>query len=250
MSSCSVAQPINVPGIANVAVRSEQWLGAGSIKPPICSEVCSVGGEPGAAVDQSICGQPGDVSVSWDSRSYLLSQYEGTCATTPFGTSDYECVDYAAGAIFLAGQTLSLDVDLSGVGCGCNAAIYLVSMPQNRAKGTCANDYCANTPTPLRPTAIHLRPSTPLPRQVTVYSERARAHVALCTEHVTAFDGDGELIHPPCPQIAMPTQFVAWAAPNWTCSRATGLHGSRRYMWRTIRTARAMAVCARPQCPA
>jgi len=32
-------------------------------------------------------------------------------------------------------------VDLSGVGCGCNAAIYLVSMPQNRAKGTCANDY-------------------------------------------------------------------------------------------------------------
>ena len=63
----------------------------------------------------------------------------------PFGhptPTDYECVEYSAGAVSLAGKTLSFEVDLSGAGCGCNAAIYLVAMPQNADPSTCHDFYC------------------------------------------------------------------------------------------------------------
>jgi len=101
--------------------------------------MCSVGGAEG--VNTQVCGEEGNLAVSFDSRSYLLTEYAGQCTNTPFATQDYECVDYAAGAVQLSGKTLSFDVDLSGVGCGCNAALYLVSMPQSSEKGNCGNDY-------------------------------------------------------------------------------------------------------------
>ena len=40
-----------------------------------------------------------------------------------------------------ASQTLSYTVDLSKVGCACNAALYLVAMPYHD-KDTCGDYYC------------------------------------------------------------------------------------------------------------
>ena len=43
----------------------------------------------------------------------------------------------------LPGKTLSFTMDLDGAGCGCNVAPYMVSMHQNRQRGSCSSDYCA-----------------------------------------------------------------------------------------------------------
>jgi hypothetical protein len=48
---------------------------------------------------------------------------------------------------YLLGKTISFDVDLSGIACGCNAALYLISMPAVTSAGesdptTCGDYYC------------------------------------------------------------------------------------------------------------
>ena len=52
--------------------------------------------------------------------------------------------DWGGGAFKLAGKTLSFSIDLSGAGCGCNAAVYLVAMPQNPDATVC-KDHCKRT---------------------------------------------------------------------------------------------------------
>jgi hypothetical protein len=42
----------------------------------------------------------------------------------------------------LLGNTLRYTIDLAGAGCGCNAAVYLVSMKQNTQVSTCGDYYC------------------------------------------------------------------------------------------------------------
>ena len=42
----------------------------------------------------------------------------------------------------LLGHKMRYRVDLSGAGCGCNAALYLVSMRQNEQESTCGDYYC------------------------------------------------------------------------------------------------------------
>jgi len=63
---------------------------------------------------------------------------------TYFGTScqegPYDQTSYLP--LQLLGKRISWTTDVSGTGCGCNAAMYLVSMPQNQQKGTCNDYYC------------------------------------------------------------------------------------------------------------
>ena len=43
----------------------------------------------------------------------------------------------------MLGREISFTIDLSAAECGCNAAVYLVSMKQNKEPGTCDGDfYC------------------------------------------------------------------------------------------------------------
>lgn len=62
-----------------------------------------------------------------------------------FGTDcvegDYQQAHYAK--VNLLGKTMSWTTDVSGTGCGCNAALYLTSMAQSSAPGGCKGDfYC------------------------------------------------------------------------------------------------------------
>ena len=135
MPDCGIVQAVDVPGVAAAVVRSTQnTAGGDSLLAPICAESCGT--------DEDACGDVGALSVPFDTRSYLLREYlPGKCSSTRLGGLNYECVDYAQGAVYLSGKTLSFEVDLGGVGCGCNAALYLVSMPQSHDAGKCANDY-------------------------------------------------------------------------------------------------------------
>ena len=104
------------------------------------------------AVDctEQSCGEDGGdgapIPVRFNSRSYVLADgttSETQCASERFGASaSYGCVDYASGAYHLAGKSLSFTVDLSHADCGCNAAVYLVAMPQNPKPTACGDYYC------------------------------------------------------------------------------------------------------------
>ena len=82
------------------------------------------------------------LDVKFGSRSYLLKEYNGSCDSSPLGAGEYGCVDYKEGAMYLSGKTLSVEVDVSSTPCGCNAAFYLVSMPQSEDVSSCGDYYC------------------------------------------------------------------------------------------------------------
>lgn len=177
-SSCGVVQAVDLPSVASAVVRSEQNTKSGpalSLE-PICS-ACASGTH--SSTDASTCAEPsGALRVPYNTRSYFLSEHdENSCAAHPFQRHHYECVDYAHGAIYVAGKTLSFNVDLSTSPCGCvsfasltlpalfslsrcshvltpaaalnsaralpqNAALYLVSMPQATNASACFDKYC------------------------------------------------------------------------------------------------------------
>ena len=110
--------------------------------------------------ESSTCGEALD--IRYNSRSYLLAsggaakdaaaaaEAATDCDGHPLGEidgggkklADYSCVRYGAGALHLAGKSLTWTVDLSGAGCGCNAALYLTAMPQNLDPTVCKDYYC------------------------------------------------------------------------------------------------------------
>ena len=155
--SCDVVQSVDLPGLASAIVRSEQNTKDGPplSLDPACPAACAADGP--SSENPAACGmEQGSLSVPFNTRSYLLSEYaEGSCTGSPFQHHEYSCVDYAHGASYLSGKTLEFDVDLSAVGCGCNAALYLVSMPQAENRTMC-HDYCAYEPVSIPPTACRL----------------------------------------------------------------------------------------------
>merc|ERR1719335_961100 len=42
----------------------------------------------------------------------------------------------------LLGKRFSYTTDMSGAGCGCNAALYLTSLPQSSSASDCGDYYC------------------------------------------------------------------------------------------------------------
>jgi hypothetical protein len=66
-----------------------------------------------------------------DSRSYFASN----CTAGHYDFKQYV-------ALNLLGKTMRYTTDLSGAGCGCNAAFYLTSMRQNERPSQCFDYYC------------------------------------------------------------------------------------------------------------
>ena len=142
MTSCSVKEP---SGCSYAGAECSK----GGLDP-------QCGSAAGSECAETPCAADGALDVRFNSRTYVLSKGIGaasaavaeTRARSCDGTSlkddgtptDYSCVDYRAGAFHLAGKRLSFTVDVSGSGCGCNAAVYLVSMPQNPDATVC-KDY-------------------------------------------------------------------------------------------------------------
>jgi len=73
----------------------------------------------------------GGLVATMRSRTYFGS----SCASDSFDNAEYA-------SLKLLGKTLSYAVNLASAGCGCNAALYLTSLPQNLDKGTCGDYYC------------------------------------------------------------------------------------------------------------
>jgi hypothetical protein len=119
--------------------------------------VCASASTDGHFEDATCAAVADELAVPFNTRSYVQAHYDGACDHVGFGGFDYRCVDYDAGALHLSGTTLSFEVDLSADGCGCNAAVYLVSMPQSDDASACADFYCdANDVCGARCTEIDL----------------------------------------------------------------------------------------------
>ena len=139
----SLVKPIGFPDLQGL-VRSRQ--NTFDDAPFSLDPVCAARQSDDSFVEAPCSDDASTLRVPFGTRSYALRRYDdASCADTSFGDS-YSCVDYARGAYFLAGRTLSFTIDLSGDGCGCNAAVYLVSMPQSPSATACGDRYCdANT---------------------------------------------------------------------------------------------------------
>jgi len=73
----------------------------------------------------------GELEAHMDARAYFADE------CTP---GKYDHKQYLA--LNLLGKTMRYTVDLTGAGCGCNAAFYLTSMRQNTQPSECSDYYC------------------------------------------------------------------------------------------------------------
>ena len=73
-------------------------------------------------------------------RIYFAEDHGGAASNLP-ACKSHSDVSYSGWS--LLGREISFTIDLSAAECGCNAAVYLVSMKQNKEPGTCDGDfYC------------------------------------------------------------------------------------------------------------
>jgi len=86
-------------------------------------------GWPNGAIPLEVQGN--DITVHMDGRAYFAD----ACTAGSYDHNQYL-------ALPLLGRKLVYTIDLSGAGCGCNAAMYLTSMKQNTQVSTCNDYYC------------------------------------------------------------------------------------------------------------
>lgn len=106
--------PGNVPvqGLGEVALVPTGWMSDDGVASPVLVDRNSLVPHMGA-------------------RAYFAD----TCTAGIYNHSQYM-------ALNLLGKKMRFTVDLSGAGCGCNAALYLVSMRQNTQPSDCHDYYC------------------------------------------------------------------------------------------------------------
>jgi len=86
---------------------------------------------PGQDVGSLEIGADGSVVAHMDARVY----FSDSCTEGSYDHTKYL-------GLKLLGKTLKFTTDISGAGCGCNAALYLVSMKQNPDISSCNDYYC------------------------------------------------------------------------------------------------------------
>mmetsp|Transcript_38904 Transcript_38904/g.112369 ORF Transcript_38904/g.112369 Transcript_38904/m.112369 type:complete len:459 (+) Transcript_38904:2-1378(+) len=75
--------------------------------------------------------QDGIIHTQMRSRAYFAS----SCTAGEYDNQQYLALDFR-------GKTFRYTTDLSQAGCGCNAALYLTSMRQNKKPSECGDYYC------------------------------------------------------------------------------------------------------------
>mmetsp|Transcript_46453 Transcript_46453/g.101419 ORF Transcript_46453/g.101419 Transcript_46453/m.101419 type:complete len:511 (-) Transcript_46453:193-1725(-) len=118
VAALAVKTVADCPGTLDVAGQGQVHL------------VPSPTGRGGAQPKTEVHGFTAIVS-SVGSRAYFASN----CKAGVYDNEEYL-------AINLLDKTLSYTVDLTSSGCGCNAALYLVSMRQNADPSRCGDHYC------------------------------------------------------------------------------------------------------------
>jgi len=107
---------IDIPGFGQVALVNAER---------------NVPGEPVGPVEVRHRGGRRAVAPGERGRTY----FGESCANGTHNPSRYTAVP-------LLGRTLRFTTDISWVGCGCNAALYLVSLQQNSRVSRCFASYC------------------------------------------------------------------------------------------------------------
>lgn len=122
-------------------------------------------GDPTAALTEVLPG--GELRSHMEARAYFAS----SCTAGTYDNTEYL-------ALNLLGKTLQYTTDLSGAGCGCNAALYLVSMQQNSDPSTCGDFYCdANSVCGVSCAEIDIQEGNQLSWHSTLHSAIDRAGV-------------------------------------------------------------------------
>jgi len=85
----------------------------------------------GLADQAPVMVENGSLTTTMGSRVYFAD----TCSAGSYSNLHYQ-------ALKLLGKTLHYTVDLSAADCGCNSALYLVSMHQNEDESSCDDYYC------------------------------------------------------------------------------------------------------------
>jgi hypothetical protein len=117
--------------------------------------------EAGDTAAQQIEVQGDTLIAHMKGRAY----FGDTCAENAYDNNNYK-------GFVLLGNTLRYTMDLSGAGCGCNAAVYLVSMKQNTDVSTCGDYYCdANSVCGVSCTEVDIQ-------EANMYAWRSTLHTA------------------------------------------------------------------------
>mmetsp|Transcript_53980 Transcript_53980/g.157572 ORF Transcript_53980/g.157572 Transcript_53980/m.157572 type:complete len:998 (-) Transcript_53980:87-3080(-) len=104
---------VAVKGYADISISSAQWV------------------EPHQRAHRVEVLESSWVVPHLQSRAYWTTN----CSTTSLNRSDYV-------GLKLLGKTLRYTTDMSGAGCGCNAALKLIPMVQSHATSECPDNYC------------------------------------------------------------------------------------------------------------
>ncbi|KAL3921698.1 MAG: hypothetical protein SGPRY_004814 [Prymnesium sp.] len=108
-------------------------------------------------------------TLQGDQRAYLARDFKSL---------KWEDIRYDR--LRLLGKTLHVTVNVSGVGCGCNAAIYLVNMPQSNATGS---HYCdIQFPDPERCLEIDLLEGNIKGVATTLHTRAGKASDGTCNQ--------------------------------------------------------------------
>ena len=109
---------------ATLAICSADW------SPEITSYPISVDGDSAGGFAAEFWGNLAGIQTTDADRKLTVQGNNRLYAVTSIPSRPKaEWVDFTYRKLDLLNRDLSFDVDISGVGCGCNAAVYLVAMP-------------------------------------------------------------------------------------------------------------------------
>lgn len=141
-SPALMVEPVQMPpkGYANQLSKGASSTSATS--PHTCPGSLNIVGFGKVELVNALYNTPGDkagivkvVSDSVQPHMRGRTYFGHACVDGHYQSSYYT-------ALRLLGKRFRYSIDLSGAGCGCNAALYLTSMPQNHEQTNCSDYYC------------------------------------------------------------------------------------------------------------